>query len=267
MFGFGKGKSRVPAQGASERIRALSEQGMTGPDIISEMKHEGFRPTDVDRGFRDVLKRAAVEPQLQPLPPSPGLRPLGGMGSGPSLPGELPLLPAGRERVFKEDEYAAPPPSAMPGLPPMPQTPRAFGGGPQLEPEDELKDEFVDIDDLDEERAEPAEPRRPRGVGPSPGMVDSRLDRIDGDFEELQERMERMEGRLHTLELRVPSDMEKRETEALRMVTESQSKALGEVTMKMEALEKVLKDSLTPMMQTMRSLSDTLKAMKGQREP
>ena len=258
MFGFGKKKG---GRNPSERIQSLSRQGMTEPDIISEMRGEGYKPTEVDRGFRDVLKRAAVPETPRPSPPT---------GSDwtqrPDL--ALPPLP-GQRRVFKEDEYApGPAPSAMPGLPPMPTRPQPFGGGDQLEPED-LKDdeEFMDIDDLDEEPQQTGTGRRVRGVPPSPGMVDGRLDRLDNDLEELQERIERIEGRLHSTEQRLPStDFEKRETEALKLAADSQSKALGEVTMRMEALEKVLKDSLTPMMQTMRSLSDTIKAMKGSRD-
>ena len=261
MFGLGKGKAKGFRQAAGDRIQSLSQQGMAGPEV--EYADHKSPSVFVKVALKEDLGQAV--PELSGLSASAASRPPAQqrqdqLPSALSLP-PLPDAAPARERIFREDS----PEPALPGLPSMPIRPRSFGGGEQLEPEDELEDEEIPgVGDLDEEPE--GAPRMNRGVPPSPGLFESRLERIDGDFEELQERMERIEGRLRLLEQRIPTDFEKRETEALKQSSDTQNRALGEVTMRMEALEKVMKDSLTPMMQTMRSLSDTIKSLKGQRD-
>lgn len=58
----------------------------------------------------------------------------------------------------------------------------------------------------------------------------------------------------------------KTDMEQIEDKIDTYKQSINEVSARMESIEKAMKDSLTPMMQSMRSLTETIRTVKGKKE-
>jgi len=263
------GKKKAPAVSAVDRVRGLSDQGFSEPEVIRTMRREGYSPVDVDRAMKSAIHATASSDMSQPFgamprpgepfrgggarfemdepgfgPPAPQMKPLGDDFSLPELPGMAPSRSA-------LPEPPAPPHRAPPSPLDMEIEPD-FRHRPTQEiaklraPREEHAIERSEVEEIIE------------------GLVEEKWDLVERELGEFTERMKEMAEKTKTLEDRVNLLAEKRreDQEDVKSSVTAYKEAVGELSMKIESVEHAMKDSLSPMLQTLRSLSDTLKAVK-----
>ena len=282
----------------TSRVLTLSSQGLSEPEIIQTLRQEGFSPVQVDTAMREALRGAAsgagpaarpagpryvqqqeYEPQeyrpRRPEPPSLDEFP----EEAPPYPRQqrtqLPPIPqppmdfeefkrSNRELGFPE----IPGREAEDDIPRRGMEPEERMPRPRMRPEDEFAEE-------DEERPISRFGPRNRDRGEkrhaieelTEGVVEEKwqdfrrkIDDMSSMFEQLNERISALEQKLGQAQGEKKSDLVEIEDKI-----DTYKHSIDEIQSRMESVEHAMKDSLTPMMQTLRSLSETIKALKDRK--
>lgn len=293
---LGKKKKEKAKTPAIERVRELSQQGVSQPEIIKTMKKEGYEPMDVDMAMKSSLREAispkAGPPKTKPQAPPSQKAPPSRTGAAPP---EAQRPPPARkpETPPRPPEGAPSKPEASPkaGAPPKPpETPK--GALPPLPGEEEKGGmELPPLPGMEERKPpepswkEPGEGELEKEMPPLPKMKKrkpgGRAER--GEVEEVaesivEEHMHRVEDRVDKVNQRVDNlsrkvsqieqamsqvkGVKQGEIKDIKTSIASYNENIEEISSRMEAMERALKDSLTPMMKSLRSLSDTVKSVK-----
>ena len=255
-------RDRIP----TGRVLTLSSQGVSEPEIIQTLKNEGYTPLQVDQAMKEALKSSvgtggAGAPPAPPYspPPSPGFRPEHEFAPrrrepGPDFP-DLPPLPTdtefppppsemisrGEEPI--EEEYEP----SLPGEEEEPVIPRLREPMTRREMKDEKRRAL-------EELAESIVEEKWMEVREEIMNLKAQLQDLSMKTTSLEQSMRQVEGSKRT-------DMQKIEDKI-----DTYRQSMNEVSARMEAIEQAMKDSLTPMMHSLRSLTETIRTMKGKRE-
>lgn len=251
-------RDRVP----TGRVLQLSSQGVSEPEIIQTLKSEGYTPLQVDQAMKDALKSSVgtstgTAPAMSPTPPAPA----------PPEPG---LTPPRRE-MRPEDVPSLPPLPTEAELPPppsaelLPERPEMTGAEfePPLPGEEEiprLREPMTKIEMKEgrrralEELAEAIIEEKWMGIREEIMNLKSQMQEINIKVTSLEQSFSQIRGEKKT-------DMEKIEDKI-----DTYKQSINEVSARMESIEKAMKDSLTPMMQSMRSLTETIRTVKGKKE-
>ena len=245
------GKKEKPGKvPSSERVRALSAQGLSEPEIIRTLRTEGYSPSDVDKAMKEAIKTAVAPRREAPAPARRFEEELPPMGPEPREPEELPPPPGGDEFElaefprgrFPEEEPARAPAAAWrpPGeeLPPLPRIER-----PGAAPAGMSRSEIEEIVE---------------------GTLEERMRSFDIRLADMNSKVEGLTSRLSAIEANLGQikGVKASEVEGLMTNIQAYKESIGELSGRIEAMEHAVKDSLTPMMQSLRSLSDTIKALK-----
>ena len=153
LFGKKKGGKGAP----TERVKTLSTQGLSEPEIIATLRKEGYSPGDVDKAMRTALKEA-VSPSPYEKPAVPARTPYREEPRRPMPREDLelpdlgpPPAPRGMEEMLPEERELPPP--KRPELPPLEELP-PMGPPPAQAP-------------MEEEWEGPEEEWRPPGAEPA----------------------------------------------------------------------------------------------------
>jgi len=262
------GKKKAPAVSSVDRVRGLSSQGFSEPEIIRTMRREGYSPVDVDRSIKSAIRDTASSDFSQPFGgmPRPG-EPF--RGGAPRFEMDEPLAQSemAQQRPQFGDDLSMPALPGMasrPALPEPPAPPRRAPSPLDMEIEPDFKRR--PMQEIPKLRA----PREERAIERSEveeiieGLVEEKWDLVERELGEFTERMKEIVDKMKTMEDRVNLLAEKRreDQEDVKSSVAAYKDAVGELSMKIESVERAVKDSLSPMLQTLRSLSDTLKVMK-----
>ena len=292
IWPFGGGGAGAPprnVKGApSDRVRQLSSQGLSEPEIIRALKDEGFSPIQVDSAMRSVLKDSIGGPGDMPrLSGPPGRdypqpppetkeefeRP------GPSEPdkfedmGEPPKPPLGDENMGNEPLNMA----RFPGEEAPAFTPEESETAPEPPPKKEkppfLRDDSGDVD-IEPLRTfdrggirESREERRRVIEELIESVVDEKWNQFRGEIGEIQDKFHQVDTKIMDIEqvLGTIKGEKKTEIEEIETKIDSYKQSISEISERMQSVEQAMKDSLTPMLQSLRSLSDTIKTLKEQK--
>jgi len=270
----GSAASMAGRRPAAERVSSLSAQGLSEPEIIRELRTEGYTPMEVDSAMKQALRSAVDSPQAYQqapqTPASPGFSP-------------RPMPPSGadRRRIFPE-EAAQPsqlkPPFALDEMQRIErgtsaELPQLPGIGPPLPdetPEDDLR--IPGIGDDISQIAAPAPAQRQGSQAASKrqleemaeAIVEEKAELFRSELDQVMDEIKKLEARLQVFEERFNQIDSKKKTELDRIMMSitSYKESIADVSARMESIEKAMKDSMTPMLQTLRSLSDTVKDIK-----
>jgi hypothetical protein len=275
-------------QPAINRVDVLSSQGLSEPEIIRELRAEGYSPMEVDNAMKQALRTAVDSPQ----PPPPGYPQANEVP--PPIPGapELEASPqpptaADRRRIFPEE--APPPPRSGAPRPPlsMNEMRRMEKGGLELPelpgsrdtetieplPGEGLPEDEFRIPGIDEEMQVP-EPRS-RSRAPienrrmleemAEAVVDERSDVFRREVDEVAEEIKKLVAKIQVIEERLNQMDSRKRTEVheIKDSIGSYKESMTDVSARMEAVERAMKDNMAPMMQTLRSLSDAVRDIKS----
>ncbi len=227
---------------------------------------------------------------FQETPPPGGMPPPAGPDQSPGpfpdeSPPELPGLgmpPLPGDSGFSRNEGMYSRPGAAPGSESAPQ-PRGDIGVPDIPPSSSSPGarETADFEPME---PEPLEPVRglPRSVTRREGMEDRRrqieeliegiVDERWNDFRvelgDIMTQFNTINARISRLEQSAKSKGTPKDSslDALEKRMESYNSSVEEISSRMSAMENAIKSSMTPMMQTLRSLSDTVRSLKGNEE-
>ncbi len=287
MIGFGKKKAERPVGPSSglgvptQKVMALSSQGLSEPDIVRRLREEGHTPLEVDRAMKDAMRAGSgtQRPYAQPSPAPP----------------PAPPAPVGPQQF-----RAAPAPAPVPEEPPMPR----FGPQNRFAPtnwgdDDDMNDDFNaekvermprekrmgpsafmggmddDLPPLPEDAEEP-EPL-PFAQVPLPKQRDDRIrelkDRRRKEIEELteeitEEKWKDLMSRVRLLEEnleKISGDIKNAPAQArggspedigpVREELANQKESIEEVNARIDSLEDVVKSSLSPMLESVRKFN------------
>jgi len=280
---------RIPA----DRVASFSSQGMSEPEIIRNLRSEGYSPIEVDTAMKEAL-RSAVRPSGAPRMAPP--MPTRGFGP-PQIPEEsgrtefrrnsfAPPEPVRRERrmIFGDEDEELPRPAGR-----MREPPFAEEEGPDNELElprfpgiappprrspfapPPLPAESADMDEI-----EPITP------GPRPaskeqrmqsrrefeeiaeGVVEERMAAMEKHVDDIGDRLKEITVRMNNLQQALDRVQGERRGDIAEITDKIEGYKMGmsEVSSRMESVERTMKDAMTPMMQSLRSLSDAVKSFK-----
>jgi prefoldin subunit 5 len=261
------GKEKKPKSSATERVRTLSAQGFSEPDIIRTLRSEGYKPAEVDMALKETLRAAIVPPARQPEAPpeAPERRPPERPRELPELP-ELPEMkpPKRREPIPAEEELPEFPGTEEwmpPGLekeePPMP---------PRRRPERDIEEEMPPLPQLPRRGAPPQRPSISRTEIEEivEGVVEEHWREMKRELDQVSAKVNSMAAKVSGLESTMGQlkGVKPTEVEEIKAGIETYRESMSELSERMEAMERAVKDSLTPMMQSLRSLSETIKVIK-----
>jgi hypothetical protein len=285
IWPFGKKGTAAPRQikGAPiDRVRSLSSQGLSEPEIIRTLKDEGYTPIEVDGAMRNVLK-GAVGGFKEPLP-GPSMNPAQRDYQRPASeefdrpgpprseefegapkppfdvmeragPLDMPRIPGEKRQAFApEEEYYEQPP----------RVPRLSEPQEQQD-EDEEIEPFRVLGDRAKDRKEVKEEKRRAVEELIESVIDEKWGEFKNQMEDVDNRFHQTESKIIELEqtiLQIRGE-KKTEIESIETKIDTYKQSINEVGERMESVERAMKDSLTPMLQSLRSLSDTIKSMKG----
>jgi hypothetical protein len=268
-------KKAAPSLSAVQRVKGLSDQGFSEPEIIRTLRREGYSPVEVDRAIKSAIRDTAAS-DFSTLPgelPRPGEPFRGGMNLGPEPPSAAsPGFPELSE--YGKDDLDLPAPPGMlerkPQVPEPPYAPEHRPVGPPsfspLDMEIETDTHRRSLPEIRKLRSPHEERTIERGEMEEiiEGLIEEKWDLVERELGEFEERMKGLDGKLKTIEDHVNLLKEKRreDQEDIKSSVTAYKEAVGDLSMKIESIEKAMKDSLSPMLQTLRSLSDTLKMMK-----
>ena len=242
----------------TDEVRAWSSRGMSEPDIIRNLRREGYATGEIDQAMKEALRnRVSGNFYNKPM-----VNEYGEASLGPP-PEEAPE----REQIPRNLAYPGADMADDDITPPPYDTPAE-----QREPQ------YPDMPEGDYFN-EPA-PRRPAPAMRGPqqrGGVDRREIEelaeviVEEKLRELKERFKAVDMQFQQVNRKVESisdemnrvRMEKsNEVKGIEDKIDGYSRNMDEINGRMESMEKALKDSLSPMLESMRSLADLVKSMK-----
>ncbi len=255
---------RKPKISATERVKALAAQGLPEPEIIKQMKKEGYSPKDVDAAMKEALKAAvAPKPAREEF--------LGPPAAEFERPVPLKELPEeGPPRIARELERR--PELALPGeemwARPVPERPLER---PEIRPRPVIPIEKPEIEEefrLPAARPRPVIERRAEIEEIAEAIVAERWEAFEREREAMNKRIDELDAKIATLDavLKEIRGIKRTDIEEIKASVEGYRNSLAEVSSRMESIEKAVRDSLGPMLQTLRAMSDTIKALKIKRE-
>ena len=263
-----RGAGRIP----TDRVNELSSQGLSEPEIIRTLRNEGYSPIEVDRAMKGAIRTAAGA--VPPAPVRPAYPP---PYPEPEPEEELEEEPR-RKMLFPEE--ARPMQRAAPPEPPFTSD--------ILERMEKDEAELPEIPGMEEERESPEDfeeeaplppirrklDRRERGWEKrrefeevAEGIVEEKIEEFRKEIEDVTDRFRELSSRLSRVEAEINRVQGEKKSDAddIRVRIDRYRESMGEISARMESIERAVKDSLTPMMQSMRSLSDTIKALKEEK--
>lgn len=305
---FGK-KKKAPGAGmasiqgrrpASERVASLSSQGLSEPEIIREMRSEGYTPMEVDGAMKQALRMGAVDAsqrapqqgQLQYGEPEPSQMQRSESPEFSALP-PPPPTEADRRRIFAEE--AQPPP--MPGMdqprPPfkaedmqslerrnrlgLPELPGlGEAGGADMPPqEDTMLDEDFLIPGMGEDRPGPPVrkplPRHKSNIDGrrqleemAEAIVEEKAELFRSEVDQVSEELRKLQTKIRVIEERFDQidSKKKSELDEIKASISGYKESITDMSARMESVERAMKDSMSPMLQTLRSLSEAVSELK-----
>ena len=279
---------RIPA----DRVASFSSQGMSEPEIIRNLRSEGYSPIEVDTAMKEAL-RSAVRPSGAPrmAPPMPT------RGFGPPEP-----VRRERRMIFGDEDEELPRPAGPMREPPFAEDegpdnelelPRFPGIAPPQIPEESGRTEFrrnsfapprrspfapppLPAESADMDEIEPITP------GPRPaskeqrmqarrefeeiaeGVVEERMAAMEKHVDDIGDRLKEITVRMNNLQQALDRVQGERRGDIAEITDKIEGYKMGmsEVSSRMESVERTMKDAMTPMMQSLRSLSDAVKSFK-----
>jgi hypothetical protein len=246
-------RDRIP----TGRVIQLSSQGVSEPEIIQILKEEGYTPLQVDQAMKDALKSSVGAP---PAPPAPAPEPAGEFTPpGRRMrPEDVPTLPP----LPMEEELPPPPEPMHEESEDIPEIPERLEGPPLPgeEPISRLREPMS--------RMEMKEGRRRALEELAESIIEEKWVGIREELMNLKSQMQETNMRVASLEQSVTHIQGEKKTEMqhIEEKIDTYKQSIGEVSARMESIENAMKDSLTPMMQSLRSLTETIRTMKGKKE-
>lgn len=227
---FGK---TTPAFALSERIGNLSRQGLSEPEIVKELRGQGYSSLDIDKALRDSLKTGVGEPVLPVME-----RSVRETRTPPKIDFERDDL--------RMPEFPAPQrqPSSLPPrqFPPRPQpTGRPFPvmdlrkGTPQRQTE-----ELIEV--TVEEKWKEAE-NKIKNMESKLGDLDASLKKLEEDITGLKQMEEKKGGEISGK-------------------IDTYKDSITELAERLEGMETALKSALESVLESNRSLSDAVRGLK-----
>lgn len=280
MFGFlkkkGGRKGSIPSRIPVGEVTVLSSRGLSEQEIIDTLRRQGYSLSEIDRATKEALRNVAAPSG----PPAPS-RGFGPEPYGPPEPYERPpvrreIRPLGPP-VDMESELEEPEPLEPPQREEMPEMPtgKDFSERPSFR--------FKEEEDIGLPPEEPETIIPIRQPLPAPAMrggidrreieelaetiVEEKWQGVSEKFRTLQNQFQQINNRITSIELDVKQLKSQKggESVEVREKMDTYKQSISDLNSKIESMEKVLKNSLTPMLESMRSMSDTIKAMKGKR--
>ncbi len=255
----------------TERVRSLSSQGLSEPEIIKVLKEEGYTPSEADKAMKEALKGAVKTPPTQPAgfareeqpPAAPGTKER--LFSGEMTSPELPSTPV----PYEEFERIGRGPKEG-GRPDLPEFPGEAGSKPPAEEykepefERELEEEIPRLPESGRSRREKRYEKRREIEELAETIVEEKWETFRKEMDDVITRFRELEGKITSLEQNVNrlQGEKKTELEEIKNKIDTYKDSISEASSRIEAVERALKDSLTPMMQSIRSLSDAIKTFK-----
>ncbi|RLI98528.1 MAG: hypothetical protein DRO99_00525 [Candidatus Aenigmatarchaeota archaeon] len=289
-----KGSPASGAKGkpsASSRVRTLSDKGLSEPEIIRNLRSEGYSPMEVDAAMKMALKNSAGTAEYGPQQPQyqqQYQQPDQGFDAPPAPPSSQD-----RRRIFPEDQ-GSPMPQQRGRESPSPP----FSVNEMQRMEEQRGNNDFDLPDLPDPDQMPVEPSPnveqdfkipglgDEGLPPVRGprqthkessletrreteemveaMMEDKMDMFRKEVDNISDQMKRLEDKIDMLEdkfHRVDAK-NKNEVEQIRSSINQYGESITEMSARMGSVEKVVKDSMTPMMQTLRSLSEAVKELR-----
>jgi len=293
-------KHEGPRKGGApvDRVMTLSAQGMSEPEIIRSLRDEGYSPADVDTAMKGAVKTSVSSPEAprpSRLSSEPRSIPRDVMEDEMSLrepPRREPLA----EPELSGDEFMDEPPrdfdyeKSVPeslSLPPLPEKgdldedlglppPRREAsreeeiGMRRGLPFQDLEEEPLPIPRLEhrKSRREAATESRRNLEELTESVVEEKWTDFKAEINDIRKEFRQISTRVGVMEkmLNQMNTEKKTDIEEIQDSIDGYKQSITEIGDRMESMERALKDSLTPMMESLRSLSDTIKAMKSGKE-
>ncbi len=234
----------------ADKINKLSQQGMAEPEIVKQLKAEGYSSIEIDRSLRNSLKAGVGEPQLP-------IR-------------EKTVSELRRPDTKTDDDFLERTGMKMPE-PPLPQRPRQFPppNRPPMPPPPLQR------------QTQPLQERKPFptiGFGRPSGnkeiqelievtveekwkeaenkikMFESKMGELDSRFKRIEEELDQMR-----------KEEYKKEAE-LSTKVDSYQDSITDISTKMEGMESALKGVLESVLESNRNLSESVRVLKKKEE-
>jgi prefoldin subunit 5 len=269
---FGKKKAAGPERAGAfptQRVVELSSQGLSEPEIIRELKNEGYSPMEVDRAMKEALRDSTVRAATAPVREPPRFPPM------PAQQERKRVFPEPMEPRFDEQpemaeqrhEAALP---EIPGFEPRPRPPvPGFQRGPRqfLPPRDEEEtEEIPHLPVPGERRPITRQMERRRLVEEvSEAIIEEKWHDFRRELRDVNDKMGSLKKKMDYLEESLAKIQEKKgdDVEEIEAKIDTYKQSFSELSGRMEAMERAMKDSLTPMMQTLRALTEAIKDIKS----
>ena len=243
------GFSKTPTQSVlSGKIGQLSQQGIAEPEIVKQLRTEGYSSLDIDRALRNSLKAGVGEPQLPIREKSlselrrPETRADDDFleRSGMRMP-EPPLLSRSRPTEEKQSLQERPVQRAQQPI----ERPKSFPtiGFNKPAPGKDVQ-ELIEV--TVEEKWKEADGKLK--------LFESRLAEVDSRFRKLEQQLDDMK-----------KDEYKKEAELSNKV-DSYQDSMTQISTKMEGMETALKGALSSVLESNRSLAESVRGLKKQEE-
>jgi hypothetical protein len=271
-FGSKGGNRGIP----TNRVIALSSQGLPDIEIIKALRNEGYSPAEVDTAMKQSLKGAVGRSpaQQQPpsgYPPSPsrfrGAREAAAQETSDELP---PPTPPEAQRP--PGQPAPPANAASLGMPPLPGEPGFEEGSRPPLPFEEQSPEFPEppgpeYDEPIPRLREPSrkddarEDRRRMVEEMVEGIIEEKWGQLMRELDDMRSQFTSIQEKVMVLEdsLRKADNEKKTEFGVIEEKIDSYKQSISEVSNRMGAVENAMKHTMTPMMHSMRSLTNAVK--------
>ncbi len=214
-----------PVSALAERIGSLSRQGMAEPEIVKELRSEGYSSIEIDKGLRDSLKSSVGEAVLPVMErPVRETRPQPRIEEREDLRmPEPPLPPRPGARQVEERQR------------PFPVIDLRKGIGSTRATE-----ELIEV--TVEEKWREAETKI-KGVEGTIIDLGARLKKLEEDVEELNKAEQRKESEISTK-------------------IDTYKDSMVELSERMEGMESALKSALESVLESNRTLSESMRSLK-----
>jgi hypothetical protein len=250
---FGKKKDMPPPpppmgmrRNPISEVQLLSSRGLSEPEIIETLRREGYSTNEIDSAMKDAL-RSRISGGYQPAPQQ--------------------MPPPRRDYMRPEEQYA-----------PQPYTPQPAESfeGSEMPSGNDFEEPPEDDFDLPEE--EPVQRRMPvvpsqRGMDKheleelTEVLVEEKARELKKSMSGYDTRFQQMTNKISALEIEINSIKNERNQQLrdIEAKIDTYRETITELSGRTESMERALKDSLAPMLESLRSLSETIKAMKEKR--
>jgi prefoldin subunit 5 len=230
---------------------------MSEPDIIRNLRREGYATGEIDQAMKEALRsRVSGNFYNKPMVNEYGEASL---GPPPEEAPEMEDIPKGLGYPGADmtDDDITPPPYDSPAEqqrePQYPDMPEGdyFNEPAQRRPAPAMRGQTRGVDRREiEELAEVIVEEKLRELKEHFKAIDMQFQQVNRKVDSISDEMNRVR-------------MEKsNEVKGIEAKIDGYSRNMDEINGRMESMEKALKDSLSPMLESMRSLAELVKSMK-----